>query len=53
MKVNATSKAANPRNSGKRKRNGVRPPVTAEEPKEGLRGGLNPGGSRGKGNPGG
>ena len=33
MRMNATSNAANPKNSRKRKRNGVRPPVRAEEPK--------------------
>ena len=38
MKINATSNAANPKNSRKRKRNGIRPPVRAEEPKGG--GGL-------------
>ena len=35
MKMNATSNAANPKNIRKRKRNGVRPPVRAEEPKGG------------------
>ena len=35
MKMNATSSAANPKNIGKRKRNGVRPPVRAEERKGG------------------
>ena len=35
MKMNATSNAANPKNSRKRKRNGVRPPVGVEEPKGG------------------
>ena len=48
--MNATSNAANPKNIRKRKRNGVRPPVRAEEPKGG---GPNPGGFKGKGNPGG
>ena len=33
MKMNATSNAANPKNIRRRKRNGVRPPVRAEEPK--------------------
>ena len=33
--MNATSNAVNPNNSRKRKRNGVRPPVRAEEPKGG------------------
>ena len=48
--MNATSNAANPKNIGKWKRNGVRPLVRVEE----LRGGgLNPGGFKGKGNPGG
>ena len=46
MKMNATSSAANPKNSRKRKRNGVRPPEEAEEPKGG---GPNPGGSKCKG----
>ena len=36
MKMNATSNAANPKNSGMRKRNGVTPPVRAEEPKGGA-----------------
>ena len=35
MKMNATPNAANPKNLRKRKRNGVRPPVRAEEPKRG------------------
>ena len=35
MKMNATSNAANPKNSRKRKRNGVRLPVRAEETKGG------------------
>ena len=35
MKMNATSNAANPKNLRKRKRNGVGPPVRAEEPKGG------------------
>ena len=50
MKMNATSYVANPKNIRKRKRNGVRPPVRAEEPKGG---GPSPGGFEGKGNPGG
>ena len=50
MNMNATSNAANPKNSRKRKRNSVRPPVRAEELKGGR---ANPGGSKGKGNPGG
>ena len=49
MKMNATSNSANPKNIRTRKRNSVRPPVRAEEPK----GGPNPGGFKGKGNPGG
>ena len=49
MKMNATSNAANPKNLTKRKRNGVRPPVRADEPKGG---GPSPGGSKGKNNPG-
>ena len=36
MTMNATSNAANPKNKRKRKRNGVRPPVRAEEPKGGA-----------------
>ena len=36
MKLNATSNGANPKNISKRKRNGVRPPVRAEEPKGGA-----------------
>ena len=36
MKMNATSNAVNPKNTRKRKRNGVRPPVRAEEPKGGA-----------------
>ena len=39
MKMNAISNSANPKNSRKRKRNGVRPPSRAEEPKGG---GLTP-----------
>ena len=35
MKMNATSNAANLKKSRKRKSNGVRPPVRAEEPKGG------------------
>ena len=35
MKMNATSNAANPKNLRKRRRNGVRPAVRAEEPKGG------------------
>ena len=35
MKINATSNAANPKNIRKRNRNGVRPPVRAEDPKGG------------------
>ena len=35
MKMNATSNGANPKNSRKRKRNSVSPPVRAEEPKGG------------------
>ena len=50
MKMNATSNAANPRNSRKRNRNGVRPPIRAEEPKGG---GPTPGGSGVNGNRGG
>ena len=36
MKLNATSNTANPNNIRKQKRNGVRPPVRAEEPKGGA-----------------
>ena len=36
MKMNATSNAPNPKNIRKRKRNGVRPPVRAEELKGGA-----------------
>ena len=50
MKMNAISNAANPKNIRKRKRNGVTALVRAEEPKGG---GPNPGGFKGKGNPGG
>ena len=35
MKMNATSNAVNPKNSRKQKRNGVRPPVRAQELKGG------------------
>ena len=35
MKMNAISNAANPKNIRKRKRNGVRPLVRAEDPKRG------------------
>ena len=35
MKMYATSNARSPKNIRKRKRNGVRPPVRAEEPKGG------------------
>ena len=35
MRMNATSNAANPKYSRKRKEGGVRPPVRAEEPKRG------------------
>ena len=35
MKTNATSNAANPKNIGKRNRNGVRPPVRVEHLKGG------------------
>ena len=35
MKMNATSNATNPKKTRMRKRNGVRLPVRAEEPKEG------------------
>ena len=35
MKMHATSNAANPKNIRKPKRNGIGPPVRAEEPKGG------------------
>ena len=49
MQMNATKNAVNPKSQRKRKRKGVRMPVRVED----LKGGCpNPGGFKGKGNPG-